>query len=118
MCRKEFDKIIREGTQRHKNPYPEAYDDPDNDWIEVFYKQHKTILHKLQDSRIRSLLGRENKIKNMAPLRALEADHFIKNPELTRLYGYQDLVKHARKAGLLGLLAAISLPLFFGDKKA
>ena len=55
---KQVEKIIREGTQRHKNPYPEAYDDPDNDWISVFYKQHKTILHKLQDSRI-SLFNRE-----------------------------------------------------------
>ena len=78
----------------------------------------KQIGGKLKDSKIRGLLDRENKIKNMPPLRALEPDHFIKNPELRRLYGYQDLVKHARKAGLLGLLAAISLPLFFGDKKA
>ena len=55
---KQVEKVIREGTKRHKNPYPEAYDDPDNDWIEVFHKQHKTILHKLQDSKI-SLFNRE-----------------------------------------------------------
>jgi len=42
---KEVEKTIR------KN-YPEAYDDLDNDWISVFWKQHKTILDKLSSSQI------------------------------------------------------------------
>jgi len=32
--------------------YPEAYDDPGNDWLPVFYKQHLTILDKLSKSNI------------------------------------------------------------------
>tara|TARA_R100000458_G_C8200115_1_gene190931 strand:+ start:41 stop:850 length:810 start_codon:yes stop_codon:yes gene_type:complete len=73
---------------------------------------------KLQDSRINNLLFSESQMKKAPPLRALEPDFFIKNPKWHRLYAYQDLAKHARKAGLLGLLAALSLPFFFGDKKA
>jgi len=32
--------------------YSDAYDDPENDWITVFWKQHKTILDKLSNSQI------------------------------------------------------------------
>ena len=39
---KEVEKTIRK-------KYPEAYDDPMNDWISVFWKQHKTIIDKLSD---------------------------------------------------------------------
>ena len=39
---KEVEKAIRK-------KYPEAYDDPMNDWISVFWKQHKTIIDKLSD---------------------------------------------------------------------
>ena len=42
---KDVEKTIR------KN-YPEAYDDPGNDWIPVFYKQHKVILNEFSKSNI------------------------------------------------------------------
>ena len=42
---KEVEKAIRK-------KYPEAYDDPMNDWISVFWKQHKTILDKLSDRKV------------------------------------------------------------------
>jgi len=58
------DKDIRKaiiGADRPNNGgYAEAYDDPDNDWISVFWKQHKTIIDKLVDSRI-SEFNREGK---------------------------------------------------------
>ena len=47
---KDVEKVIRGANA--KDGYPEAYDDPGNDWIEVFWKQHKTILDKLQSSKI------------------------------------------------------------------
>ena len=41
------------GADRPKNGgYAEAYDDPDNDWISVFWKQHKTIIDKLAKTEI------------------------------------------------------------------
>ena len=50
------DKDIRKaiiGADRPRDGgYAEAYDDPGNDWISVFWKQHKTILDKLQNSKI------------------------------------------------------------------
>ena len=42
---KEVEKTIRK-------KYPEAYDDPGNDWISVFWKQHKTIIDKLSDRKV------------------------------------------------------------------
>ena len=42
---KEIEKTIRK-------KYPEAYDDSMNDWIPVFFKQHKTILDKLSDRKV------------------------------------------------------------------
>ena len=47
---KNVEKVIRGANA--KDGYPEAYDDPGNDWISVFWKQHKTILDKLQSSKI------------------------------------------------------------------
>ena len=57
---KEIEKAIRGADRPNDGGYPEAYDDPDNDWISVFWKQHKTIIDKLTNSQI-SEFNREGK---------------------------------------------------------
>ena len=47
---KDVEKVIRGANA--KDGYPEAYDDPGNDWISVFWKQHKTIIDELSNSKI------------------------------------------------------------------
>ena len=47
---KNVEKVIRGANA--KDGYPEAYDDPGNDWISVFWKQHKTIIDELSNSKI------------------------------------------------------------------
>ena len=42
----------REVEKAIRKKYPEAYDDPMNDWISVFWKQHKTIIDKLSDRKV------------------------------------------------------------------
>ena len=52
MKDKEIEKAIRGADRPNNGGYPEAYDDPDNDWISVFWKQHKTIIDKFTNSQI------------------------------------------------------------------
>ena len=49
---KDIRKAIIGADRPNDGGYAEAYDDPDNDWITVFWKQHKTIIDKLSKSEI------------------------------------------------------------------
>ncbi len=60
---KEIEKAIRGADRPNDGGYPEAYDDPHNDWISVFWKQHKTIIDRLTSSKI-SEFNREGGFMN------------------------------------------------------
>ena len=95
---KEVEKTIRK-------KYPEAYDDSMNDWIPVFFKQHKTILDKLSDRKVTKFDHEGGFMKYimtlMKPLKIRKKDNW--NPaDIWGVQGSSDLVIAKIKNALEG----------------